>query len=209
MSGCFVALVGALRALGGEITPPRYGWVYMMKKDVAGLGICGCMTSPLWLETWYGKCVILRGISGCFGTLVGAQRALDGEITSPRCGWVFMMKKNVSGVGICGCLTSLVWKHNRENGSFWGVCLAVLGLWWGPRGPWMGKSPLPDVDEYVEEKCCWCGYLWLHDITLIVWKHDRENGSFWGVCLAVWGLWLGPLRALDGQITPARCGWVS
>ena len=160
-------------------------------------------------KTWYGKCVILRGISGCFGTLVGAQRALDGEITSPRCGWVFMMKKNVAGVGICGCLTSLVWKHNRENGSFWGVCLAVLGLWWGPRGPWMGKSPLPDVDEYVEEKCCWCGYLWLHDITLIVWKHDRENGSFWGVCLAVLGLWLGPLRALDGQITPARCGWVS
>ena len=119
------------------------------------------------------------------------------------------MKKNVSGVGICGCLTSLVWKHNRENGSFWGVSLAVLGLWWGPRGPWMGKSPLPDVDEYAEEKCCWCGYLWLHDITLIVWKQHRENGSVWGVCLAVLGLWLGPLRALDGQITPTRCGWVN
>jgi len=118
-----------------------------------------------------------------------------------RCGW-------------CGYLwvhdiTFMVGKHDTENASFWGVFLAALGLWWGDRGPWMEKSPLPDVDEYVEEKCCWCGYLWLHDITLIVWKHDRENGSFWGVCLAVLGLWLGPLRALDGQITPAGCGWVS
>ena len=55
ISGCFVALVGALRALGGEITPPRYGWVDMMKKDVAGVGICGCMTSPLWLENMIRK----------------------------------------------------------------------------------------------------------------------------------------------------------
>ena len=45
MSGCFGAVVWAPRGLDGEITPPRYGSVIMMNTNVAGVGICGCMTS--------------------------------------------------------------------------------------------------------------------------------------------------------------------
>ena len=45
MSGCFGAAVGARGALDGEMTPPRCGSVGMMKKNVAGVGICGSMTS--------------------------------------------------------------------------------------------------------------------------------------------------------------------
>ena len=45
LSGCFGAAVGAPGALDGEMTPPRCGWVSMKKKNVAGVGICGSMTS--------------------------------------------------------------------------------------------------------------------------------------------------------------------
>ena len=38
-------------------------------------------------------------------------------------------------------------RHARENGSFWGVCLVVLGLWWGPKGSEMWELPFPQVNE--------------------------------------------------------------
>ena len=38
-------------------------------------------------------------------------------------------------------------KHDRENGSFWGVSLVVLGLWWGPQGSQMWELPFPQVNE--------------------------------------------------------------
>ena len=44
----------------------------------------------------------LGGMSGCFWVMVGAPRALDGEITPPRCGCDSKLKKIVAGVGICG-----------------------------------------------------------------------------------------------------------
>ncbi len=53
-----------------------------------------------------GKVGHVEGMSGCFGAVVGAPRALDGEIISSRCGGNRMMKKNVAAVGICGCTTS-------------------------------------------------------------------------------------------------------
>ena len=34
-------------------------------------------------------------------------------------------------------------------GLFGGVCLVVLGLWWGPLGSGIWGLPLPDVDELV------------------------------------------------------------
>ena len=78
MSGWFGALVGAPTALDAETTPPKCGEASMMKKGLAGVGICGCMTSLNWVN-W-------EGISGCFEAVVGAPRALDAEITPPRCG---------------------------------------------------------------------------------------------------------------------------
>ena len=83
---CGLALVGALRSLGGEITPPRYGLVDMMKKHVAGVGICGCMTSPLWLENMIQK---MRHFEGYFWLLWDSGGGTEGpgwEITSPQCG---------------------------------------------------------------------------------------------------------------------------
>ena len=38
----------------------------MMKKDVAVVGICGCMTSPLWLENMIQK---MRHFEGYFWLL--------------------------------------------------------------------------------------------------------------------------------------------
>ena len=45
MSGWFGALVGAPTALDAETTPPKCGEASMMKKGLASVGICGCMTS--------------------------------------------------------------------------------------------------------------------------------------------------------------------
>ena len=39
--------------------------------------------------------------------------------------------------------------NDRESVTFWAVYLAVLGLWWGLRGPWIGKLAPLDVDELV------------------------------------------------------------
>ena len=55
MSGCFVAALGAPGALDGEITPLRCEWVSMMKENVAGVGICGSMTSVKPFEDMLGK----------------------------------------------------------------------------------------------------------------------------------------------------------
>ena len=105
MSGCFGAVMGASRALDVENTPPMWGLVTMMKKNVAGVGICGYMTSFKQFETWLGKWIILEGMSGCFGAVVGAPRASwCGKHPSQV---VIMMETIVAGVGICGCVTSL------------------------------------------------------------------------------------------------------
>ena len=50
----------------------------MINDNVAGGGICSCMIGRM--GNFFG------GISGCFGAVVGAPRALDGEITPPICG---------------------------------------------------------------------------------------------------------------------------
>ena len=63
-----------------------------------------------WLlpfENLIGKMGHLGGYVWLFGALVGAPRTLDGEITPPRCASASMMKNNGTGVGICGCMTSL------------------------------------------------------------------------------------------------------
>ena len=57
----------------------------------------------------------------------------------------------------------LVWLFAVENmlgkiSDFLGVCLSVLGLWWGPGGPWMGILPLPDVDELLCQRKMWLGW---------------------------------------------------
>ena len=38
-------------------------------------------------------------------------------------------------------------RHARENGSFWGVRLVVLGLWWGPKGSERWELPFPQWNE--------------------------------------------------------------
>ena len=53
------------------------------------------------------------------------------------------------GIWVRHDMTLTVKKHDRENGSILGVCLVVLGLWWGPVGSGVGGLPLPDVDELV------------------------------------------------------------
>ena len=46
-------------------------------------------------------------------------------------------------------------KHARENGSFWGVRLVVLGLWWGPEGSERWELPFPQVNELgLSKKKC-------------------------------------------------------
>ena len=46
-------------------------------------------------------------------------------------------------------------KHARENGSFWGVRLVVLGLWWGPEGSERWELPFPQVIELgLSKKNC-------------------------------------------------------
>ena len=74
-------------------------------------------------------------------------------------------------------------------GHFGGYVWLFWGCGGGPAGPGWGNYPSQMwMSYYVKEKCGWCGDLWLHDITLVALKHDRENGSFLGVCLAVLGL---------------------
>ena len=80
----------------------------MMKKDVAGVGICGCMTSPLWLENMIWK---MCHFEGYFWLLwdsgEGTGGPKGGNYLSPM--WMSLYdKKNVAGVGTCGCLTSLI-----------------------------------------------------------------------------------------------------
>ena len=49
----------------------------------------------------------------------------------------------------------IVKRHARENGSFWGVRLVVLGLWWGPEGSEMWEFSFPQVNELgLSKKKC-------------------------------------------------------
>ena len=62
-------------------------------------------------------------------------------------------------------------RHARENGSFWGVRLVVLGLWWGPEGSEMWEFPFPQVNELglSKKKCLVCEFkLALHDFNLVI-----------------------------------------
>ena len=63
-----------------------------------------------------------------WGVVVWAPWALDGKITPTGCGRFSMIKKNVAGVGMCGCMTSLLptvnltWKMSIFKGYvllFW------------------------------------------------------------------------------------------
>ena len=45
--------------------------------------------------------------------------------------------------------------HARENGSFWGVRLVVLWLWWGPEGSEMWEFPFSQVNDLgLSKKKC-------------------------------------------------------
>ena len=52
-------------------------------KNVAGVGICGCMKSLKPFENMVGKIDNMGGMFGCFGAMVGLPRAMDGEIAPP------------------------------------------------------------------------------------------------------------------------------
>ena len=52
----------------------------------------------------------------------------------------------MAGVGISGCMTSLILFENMIGQKDISGCFGAVG---GFRGPWMGKLPLPDVDELV------------------------------------------------------------
>ena len=46
-------------------------------------------------------------------------------------------------------------RHARENGSFWGVRLVVLWLWWGPEGSKMWEFPFSQVNDLgLSKKKC-------------------------------------------------------
>ena len=60
------------------------------------------------------------------------------------------MNRNVSGVGICGCMSSFLLFENLQGkwvilGDISGCFRALVG----PQGPWMGRLPLPEMDELV------------------------------------------------------------
>ena len=166
MSGWFGALVWAPRALDGELTPPRCGWAGMMKTNLAGVGICGCMTSLSLFE------IMIK--NGSFWRFFLLFWGCGGGPKGP--GWAkypFQMWMRYYDEVICGwCgylwlhdITFTIWNHD-ENGSFCRVFPAVLGLWWGPRGPWMGKIPLPDVDDIL-----WWSNMWLVWVFVVAWYH--------------------------------------
>ena len=58
--------------LNGEITNPRSGLVNMRKEIVAGVGICGCITSFQPFENISEKMGHFGGMSGHLGAVVGA-----------------------------------------------------------------------------------------------------------------------------------------
>ena len=79
-----------------------------------------------------------------------------------------MMKKDVAGVGICGCMTSPLWLENmiRKMRHFEGYFWLLWDSGGGTEGPGWGNYLSPMwMSFYDEEKCVWCGYLWLLDIT--------------------------------------------
>ena len=81
-----------------------------------------------------------------------------------------MTKKNVTGVDICGSMTSLKPFKNMigEMGHFGGYVLLLWGSSGGPEGPRWGNYPSQMLmSQYDEEKRGWCGYQQLHGITLL------------------------------------------
>ena len=83
MSGCFGALVGAPVGPGWRNYPSQMGITYY---DEEKYGWCGFLwlhdiTEPF--ENLLEKIGIMGGMSGCFRSLMGAPRALAGEITPP------------------------------------------------------------------------------------------------------------------------------
>ena len=89
-----------------------------------------------------------------------------------------MMKKDLASVAICGCMTSFsLFEIMMKMGPFEAYFRLFWGCGGGPEGPGWGKYPFQMWSIYYDEVICgWCGYLWLHDITLTISKHDRENG---------------------------------
>ena len=77
------------------------------------------------------------------------------------------MKKNVAGVGICGCIALFQPFENTTGrmGHFGGIsdCLgAVVGA---PRAPeWGNYRSQIWISYYEERNCGWGGDLWLHNI---------------------------------------------
>ena len=79
-----------------------------------------------------------------------------------------MMKKDVAGVGICGCMTSPLWLENmtRKMRHFKGYFWLLWNSGVGTEGPgWGNYLSLMWMNFYNEEKCGLCGLLWLLDIT--------------------------------------------
>ena len=136
----------------------------------------------------------LWGMSSWFGALVWAPRALDGDKFA-WCGYLWLHD-----------ITFTIWNHDKK-GSFWRVFLTVLGLFWGPQGPWRGKIPLPDVDEIL-----WWSNMWLVLVFVVAWHHFHYLKSWWkwvflkGIS-GCFGVVVGAQRALHGENTPSRCGW--
>ena len=53
--------------------------------------------------------------------------------------------------------------------NFGGYVWLFWGCGVGPEGPGWGNYPTQIwISYYDEYKCGWCGYLWLHDITLTI-----------------------------------------
>ena len=60
------------------------------------------------------------------------------------------------------------WTH-LKMGHFEGYFRLFWGCGGGPKGPGWGKYPFQMWMIYYDEVICgWCGYLWLHDITLTI-----------------------------------------
>ena len=67
----------------------------------------------------------------------------------------------------------------EKMGNFGGDVLLFGGCVGAPEGPGWGNYPFQLwMGQFDKEKYGWCGYLWLHDITLLTILENTKNDFF-------------------------------
>ena len=87
-------------------------------------------------------------------------------------------------------------------GLFGGYVWLFCGFGVGPEGNYPSQIWM---SLYDEERCGWCGYLWVHDITFMVGNMIRKMRHFEGYFWLLWDSG-GGTEGPGWEITSPQCG---